>query len=147
MSSPGPGAATCTCLFAAIDADTATSPWLRGATSLAASIWRRSNVSCLGSASRIRSTRCSVVAAHRPIFHHATCRAVAQLLTNWFPLAADGEFSVEANPEDIEPVRVSILQDAGVNRVSLGVQSFDAGKLTGLERAHREIDVRRRCDV
>ncbi len=72
---------------------------------------------------------------------------LCELLANWFPLAADGEFSVEANPEDIEPVRVSILQDAGVNRVSLGVQSFDAGKLTVLERAHREIDVRRCFDL
>jgi oxygen-independent coproporphyrinogen-3 oxidase len=65
-----------------------------------------------------------------------------QLLREWFELAGDGEFTVEANPEDIEPEKVALLREAGVNRVSLGVQSFDAGKLAVLERGHRAPEVR-----
>lgn len=55
----------------------------------------------------------------------------------WFPLAAGYEFSVEANPADIDPPRLEILQAAGVNRLSLGGQSFDDNKLARLERDHR----------
>lgn len=58
-----------------------------------------------------------------------------------FPLAADYEFSVEANPRDLDDERVATLAAAGVNRVSMGVQSLDADKLTTLERDHRREDI------
>ena len=48
----------------------------------------------------------------------------------------DAEFSVEANPEDVDREKVTVLVEAGVNRVSLGVQSFNAKKLRTLERSH-----------
>jgi oxygen-independent coproporphyrinogen-3 oxidase len=46
------------------------------------------------------------------------------------------EFTVEANPATVEPETAQILVGAGVNRVSLGVQSFDPGELRVLERTH-----------
>lgn len=58
------------------------------------------------------------------------------LVGRWLPLAARGEFSVEANPSDLEGRKAAVLQRAGVNRVSLGVQSFAADKLRVLERDH-----------
>ncbi|TWU47606.1 Oxygen-independent coproporphyrinogen-III oxidase-like protein [Rubripirellula tenax] len=48
----------------------------------------------------------------------------------------DVEFSVEANPEDITAEKLNCLVDGGVNRISLGVQSFAADKLKLLERGH-----------
>lgn len=60
-----------------------------------------------------------------------------QIVTRWFPLAADGEFSIEANPEDLDAQTIDILIAAGVNRLSLGVQSFDDRKLDRLQRQHR----------
>jgi oxygen-independent coproporphyrinogen-3 oxidase len=54
----------------------------------------------------------------------------------WFPLATGYEWSVEANPIDLTPEKREILKAAGVNRVSIGGQSFDAAKLTMLERDH-----------
>lgn len=70
-----------------------------------------------------------------------------------FRLVPDGEFSVEANPADVTAERVAVLADAGVNRVSLGVQSFDAAVLRTLERDHTAdlvrravADLRRRID-
>ena len=64
-----------------------------------------------------------------------------KLAAQWFPLAAGGELSVEANPADITPEKVDVLHAAGVNRVSLGVQSFHAEKLKLLERDHRRAEV------
>lgn len=63
------------------------------------------------------------------------------LVTRWFPLAPGGEFSVEANPADVTPPRVACLAAAGVNRVSLGAQSFAADKLRSLERDHSAADI------
>ena len=53
-----------------------------------------------------------------------------------FELAADYEWTVEANPEDIDDQMLDVLIDHGVNRISLGVQSFDQEKLRTLERSH-----------
>ena len=53
-----------------------------------------------------------------------------------FAVADDAEVTVEANPADVTPDLVARLADLGVNRVSLGVQSFDAAALRVLERDH-----------
>ncbi len=57
-------------------------------------------------------------------------------VARWFPLAAGGEFSVEANPVDLSPEKIALLATHGVNRLSLGGQSFNAAKLALLERDH-----------
>jgi oxygen-independent coproporphyrinogen-3 oxidase len=54
-----------------------------------------------------------------------------------FRLAADYEFSIEANPLNLTSEKIEFLKQSGVNRVSLGVQSFDAEILTFLERDHQ----------
>lgn len=54
-------------------------------------------------------------------------------------LAVDGgleEFTVEANPETVDPDVASALADSGVDRVSIGCQSFDPRHLRTLERHH-----------
>ena len=53
-----------------------------------------------------------------------------------YRLAPGGEFSVEANPDGLCQERLGVLKDFGVNRLSLGVQSFDDGCLKVLERSH-----------
>ncbi|MEX0702790.1 MAG: radical SAM family heme chaperone HemW [Planctomycetales bacterium] len=65
------------------------------------------------------------------------------LLRRSFELAPGYEFSVEANPAGLEREHVRVLADAGVNRVSLGAQSFDPAALATLERDHCGDDVRR----
>ena len=57
-----------------------------------------------------------------------------KLVLNWF--SVDDEFSVEANPDGLTSEKVNVLADAGVNRISLGVQSFDPATLKTLERSH-----------
>lgn len=70
---------------------------------------------------------------------HLEARQLDQLLSlvnTWFTLTADGEFSVEANPAGLDAEKIDILAAHGVNRVSLGVQSFDRRILEVLERDH-----------
>lgn len=64
-----------------------------------------------------------------------------KLALEWFRLAPDYEFSIEANPAGLTDEKLRLLADAGVNRVSLGVQSFDEGLLKLLERDHREAEI------
>jgi len=52
------------------------------------------------------------------------------------PLSAGCEVTMEANPGTVEAERFSGYQQAGINRISIGVQSFDAEKLTRLGRIH-----------
>ena len=70
-----------------------------------------------------------------------------QLTQHWFPPKDDAEVSVEANPEDIDAEVCEALRQAGVTRVSLGVQSFRQQKLNALERAHTAEMVRACVDT
>jgi oxygen-independent coproporphyrinogen-3 oxidase len=63
------------------------------------------------------------------------------MLGRWLPLLVGGEYSIEANPDSLTPEKVELLGDAGVNRVSLGAQSFDAAALAVLERMHAPEEV------
>ena len=64
-------------------------------------------------------------------------------IRHWLHLNDGFEFSMEANPLDVTPARIDVLQRAGVNRLSLGVQSFDDRWLRFLERDHRAEDIAR----
>jgi oxygen-independent coproporphyrinogen III oxidase len=62
-------------------------------------------------------------------------------------LAAGAEVTMEANPEDVTAEAVRRWIDAGVNRLSLGVQSFDDAVLAWMHRTHRHADVVRAVEV
>jgi len=62
-------------------------------------------------------------------------RIVAALDTR-FGIDDDAEVSIETNPEDWSPAFGDALREAGFNRVSLGVQSFDPDVLAYLGRMH-----------
>lgn len=71
----------------------------------------------------------------------AELAALLELLRRWFVLSCRAEFSIEANPFGLTADKIAVLADFGVNRVSLGVQSFDDVILRTLERDHRGSDV------
>ncbi len=54
-----------------------------------------------------------------------------------------GEFTVECNPETSSPELMAVLRAGGVNRLSVGAQSFDARHLKSLERWHAPANVGR----
>jgi len=64
----------------------------------------------------------------------------------WRP-EPDLEISLEANPTDAEAERFTALSDAGVNRLSLGVQALDDASLTFLGRNHDAAAARRAADI
>ncbi len=57
--------------------------------------------------------------------------------------AGRGEFTVECNPETVTPELLGVLRDGGVDRLSLGAQSFDPRHLKTLERWHDPASVPR----
>jgi oxygen-independent coproporphyrinogen-3 oxidase len=54
-----------------------------------------------------------------------------------FELEPDAEITLEANPDDITPEKTSQWKAAGINRLSIGVQSFIDEHLQWMNRAHR----------
>ncbi|HCI12642.1 MAG: YggW family oxidoreductase [Gallionellales bacterium GWA2_60_142] len=59
------------------------------------------------------------------------------------PLSGDAEITLEANPGTVEAERFAAYRDAGVNRLSLGIQSFDDTHLKVLGRIHSADEAKR----
>jgi oxygen-independent coproporphyrinogen-3 oxidase len=75
---------------------------------------------------------------------HLDARRLARLLAairRWLPVTPNYEFSVEANPGTLDTDKISVLAEYGVNRLSLGAQSFQPVLLRVLERQHQPDDV------
>ncbi|HEX4267853.1 MAG TPA: radical SAM family heme chaperone HemW [Steroidobacteraceae bacterium] len=75
-----------------------------------------------------------------------SARAIALLLESarrQLTLAADLEVTLEANPGTVERGRFAEYRAAGVNRISLGAQSFDDARLAALGRIHCADETRR----
>lgn len=66
--------------------------------------------------------------------------AMLKSIKSVFCCLPDYEFTVEVNPEDIDCQKAKYLFDCGVNRISLGVQSFNSKYLTLLGRGHNARD-------
>ena len=70
---------------------------------------------------------------------HLGAKSLVKLLSlvqQTFALTEQGEFTMEVNPEDLPGEIESTLRDSLVNRISLGIQSFDEAKLRSLDRLH-----------
>ncbi|WP_394014066.1 radical SAM family heme chaperone HemW [Roseixanthobacter pseudopolyaromaticivorans] len=65
-----------------------------------------------------------------------TVAAILEAVNAAWPLAADAEITLEANPTSVEAERFRGYRAAGVNRVSLGVQALDDAELKALGRMH-----------
>jgi oxygen-independent coproporphyrinogen-3 oxidase len=81
---------------------------------------------------------------------HLSARQLERLLTKvgrWFLVEPDHEFSIEANPGTLDAGKIQVLLDHGVNRVSLGGQSFHPHLLRVLERNHDPADVPRAVEL
>ena len=66
----------------------------------------------------------------------ATVEAIIVEAKGHWSASADIEITLEANPNSVEAARFADLAATGVNRLSLGLQSFDDRALTFLGRAH-----------
>lgn len=77
------------------------------------------------------------------LFSPAAIARVLAAARRELTLAPDAEVTLEANPGAIERGAFREYRGAGVTRVSLGAQSFDAARLTALGRIHSPADTRR----
>ena len=72
-------------------------------------------------------------------------------LMAWFQSVASispgAEITLEANPEDITPAAVAAWKVAGINRLSIGVQSFDDHVLQWMHRVHNSAAAQRAAQV
>ena len=53
-----------------------------------------------------------------------------------YPIAANAEVTLEANPDDINMEMLSVWKEIGINRLSVGIQSFFEAELKWMNRAH-----------
>ena len=77
----------------------------------------------------------------------ATVDAVISAAREHWAIADDLEITLEANPNSAEATRFADLASAGVNRISLGLQSFDDPALAFLGRAHSSAEGLRAIDA
>jgi putative oxygen-independent coproporphyrinogen III oxidase len=77
-------------------------------------------------------------------------RSIERLLTavrTRIPVDPDAEITMEANPGTFERERFRGYRDAGVNRLSIGVQSFDDARLAAIGRVHGADEARRALEA
>ena len=66
---------------------------------------------------------------------HLISQIVDALYKN-FPVASNIEFTLEANPDDLDTAHLIAYKDMGINRLSIGIQSFNPSDLLYLNRTH-----------
>ncbi len=77
----------------------------------------------------------------------ATVSAIISAARGHWSAPDDIEITLEANPNSVEADRFAELAGAGVNRLSLGLQSFDDSSLAFLGRAHSADEGQRALDI
>lgn len=63
-------------------------------------------------------------------------QSILYAINEHFPIATDCEITLEANPDDIAPEKLNWWQKTGINRLSIGIQSFFEEDLQWMNRAH-----------
>ena len=76
-----------------------------------------------------------------------TAAAVIAAVRDGWPQAGDVEITLEANPTSVEAGRFRGFRDAGVNRVSMGIQALDEGDLRRLGRLHSVAEAIRAYEI
>jgi len=68
--------------------------------------------------------------------------SVLNSLSNHFAIADQAEITLEANPDDLSRDKLRELFNAGVNRLSIGIQSLNDNSLKWMNRAHNSSEAR-----
>ena len=81
------------------------------------------------------------------LFSARAIEAILDAARARLPLAPDAEITLEANPGTVEAGKFRAFAAAGVNRLSLGIQSFDPRHLKALGRIHDDNEARRAIEI
>lgn len=73
--------------------------------------------------------------------------SILNSLQRHFPVAAGAEITLESNPDDIGAERVEEWKQLGINRLSLGIQSFFEEDLQWMNRAHSADQAKRSMEI
>jgi oxygen-independent coproporphyrinogen-3 oxidase len=79
-----------------------------------------------------------------------SAESIDQLLSHvraLLPINNNAEITLEANPGTVEATRFKGFKDAGINRISLGIQSFNDTHLKALGRIHDSAEARKAADI
>ncbi|RYF92790.1 MAG: radical SAM family heme chaperone HemW, partial [Chitinophagaceae bacterium] len=74
-------------------------------------------------------------------------RLILEKIHHSFDVARDAEITLEANPDDIDQIKLAGWKEAGINRLSIGVQSFFAEDLQWMNRAHDAVQAARSLEL
>lgn len=77
----------------------------------------------------------------------AQLERLLELIHQYVPMAKNVEWSSEANPDELTRDKMEVLYKGGVNRLSMGVQTFDQDLLKRLGRTHANEDVLRAVET
>jgi len=81
------------------------------------------------------------------LFSAAAIETLISAFRARLPLAADCEITLEANPGTFEAEKFRGYREAGVNRLSIGIQSFNPRHLLALGRIHDDAEARRAIEI
>lgn len=81
------------------------------------------------------------------LFSAESIDAILAAVRARLPVEADAEITLEANPSTFEANKFKGYRDAGVNRLSIGIQSFNAKHLKALGRVHNDIEAKRAIEI
>jgi|688.fasta_scaffold04193_12 oxygen-independent coproporphyrinogen-3 oxidase len=69
-------------------------------------------------------------------------QTLMQAIRKNFTISENAEITLEANPEDVTQEIISCWKDLGINRLSIGIQSFDNQKLKWMNRSHDQLQAK-----
>ena len=69
-------------------------------------------------------------------------KTIMDALHSSFRIEPDAEVTFESNPDDINPASLQTWKENGVNRLSIGIQSFFKADLEWMNRAHNEVQAK-----
>ncbi|MFV1494420.1 radical SAM family heme chaperone HemW [Phaeobacter sp. JH18-32] len=81
------------------------------------------------------------------LMHPDTVASIIETAREIWPFSNDIEISLEANPTSVEAGRFAGYRDAGVNRISMGIQSLNDDDLRRLGRLHNVAEAQKAFDV
>ena len=70
------------------------------------------------------------------LLEEAQLKEILAAIDAHFEIADVIECTLEANPDDMHPSKIAAWKKIGINRLSIGIQSFQASALTWMNRAH-----------
>ena len=81
------------------------------------------------------------------VFAAASIERILAAVRARVPLSVDAEITLEANPGTFEAEKFRGFREAGVNRLSIGIQSFNPAHLKALGRIHDDTEARAAIDM